>query len=289
VARSPRLPERAACLLLLLAGLLLPVTASSEEKSHELIFGSVAMDIPAVMHRRLRPLVEYLSATLQRPVRLQLSPNMKAAIHEISNGSVDISYLTPVSYIRARESGKVELIGKTATDGRGHFRLMIVVRDSSPYLHPRELQGRSFAFGDPAALLQRAVVARAGLKPGDFSRYEFLGHYDNIVRAVLNRDFDAGIVKDTMAWAWQDKGLRILYTSPELPPYNIVINSRLDPALRRRIRRAFLNLSCDDPAQCRVIKALDSNYSGFLPTSDDEYDVVREMIAPYRQDKAGKE
>ena len=71
--------------------------------SDELIFGSVAMDIPAVMHIRLKPLTKYLSKRLDKKVILKLSPNMGVAINEAAQGMVDISYLTPVAYLRAHE------------------------------------------------------------------------------------------------------------------------------------------------------------------------------------------
>ena len=52
---------------------------------NEILMGSVAMDIPTVMHKRLGPLTSYLSETLGQPVRLMLSPNMKNAINEVAS------------------------------------------------------------------------------------------------------------------------------------------------------------------------------------------------------------
>ena len=249
----------------------------------ELLFGSVAMDIPAVMHKRLTPLTKYLSKELNRPVSLKLSPNMGAAINEAAKASVDLAYLTPVAYLKARDKGNVELIAKTVTNGKASFKLVIVVREDSPIKSVEDLIGKSFAFGDERALLQRAAVVGSGIKLGQFSHYKFLGHYDNIARAVMSKDFDAGILKDTMAYKWQGKGLRILYASPDLPPYNIVVSRKVDKGLRDKLRQAFLRLDHNDPEHMRVIKALDKKYDGFAPTSDDEYNVVREMIKPFNK------
>ncbi len=94
-------------------------------------------------------------------------------------------------------------------------------------------------------------------------------------------DFDAGILKDTMAYKWQDKGLRILHATLDLPPYNIAVSRSVDPALKARITEAFLSLKGDNPEQLKIIKALDKKYNGFAPTSDAEYDVVRELIKPF--------
>jgi len=267
-----RLPE--CCLVVaLLAG---AITALAEQTPLRL--GSVAMDIPAVMHRRLQPLTEYLAGRLGQPVRLQLSPDMPAAIEQIASQQVDLAYLTPVAYLRAHDRGDARLVVKTLTKGQGFFRLMIVVPESSPIQSVEELAGKRFAFGDRAALLQQAVLLQAGLPLEALGDYRFIGHYDNIVRAVLNRDFDAGILKDTMAYAWQGRGIRIIHTSSELPPYNIAARRDLPDELLQSVRQAFLDLDPADPQHRRVIEALDPAYDGFTEAEDAEYDEIRHLL-----------
>lgn len=254
----------------------------AEERS-ELVFGSVAMDIPAVMHARLKPLTNYLSKELGIPVNLKLSANMGAAINEASNASVDLAYLTPVAYLKAHDKGNAKIIVKTVTNGKSSFQLMVVVKENSPIKSMQELKGKTFAFGDPKALLQRAVVVNGGIELEQFGSYEFIGHYDNIARAVAMGDFDAGILKDTTALKWQNQGLRILYPSPNLPPYNIVVTSRVDDEMTKKIKNAFLKLDGNNPEHLHVIKALDKKYDGFADTDDSEYDVVRKLIAPFNK------
>jgi len=266
------------------SGLVLVLLASSQTvlaKNSELLFGSVAMDIPAVMHKRLTPLTKYLSKTLNRPVSLRLSPNMGAAIDETAKGNVDLAYLTPVAYLKAHEKGGAQIVAKTVTKGKASFQLMIVVREDSDIKSIQDLVGKSFAFGDKRALLQRAAVVGAGIELKQFSDYKFIGHYDNIARAVMNGDFDAGVLKDTMAYKWQGKGLRILHSSPELPPYNIAASKNVDKKLLAELRQAFLALDGNNPEHLKVIKALDKKYDGFAATSDKEYDVVRKLIKPF--------
>jgi len=267
--------------VLLVVGLIsLANTAMATQKG--LKFGSVAMDVPADMHRRLTPLTQYLSHIIGRPVTLKLSKNMPAAIHAISHQSVDLAYLTPVAYIRAHAGGQARLVVKTVTRGKPSFKLMIITRQDSPIKNIQGLVGKRFAFGDPAALLQRATVVGAGMPLEKFSRYKFLGHYDNIVRAVMRRDFDAGIVKDTMAYKWQSKGIRILYSSPDLPPYNITASRAIDDTTLEKLKQAFLSLDVTHASDRLIIKALDKKYDGFAPTSDQEYDVVRQLIKPFK-------
>lgn len=268
--------------IVLSLAILFPVVTSADSDK-ELLFGSVAMDIPAVMHKRLRPLTRYLSDKLGRPVSLKLSPNMGAAIKEVASKQVDLAYLTPVAYLKAHAKGGSKIIAKTVTKGKASFQLMIVVKNDSPYKTVADLKGKTFAFGDKRALLQRAAVVGAGINMEDFSSYKFIGHYDNIARAVHNGDFDAGILKDTMAFAWQDKGLRILAESPALPPYNIAARGNIDDDTLAKLKGAFLSLDKSNPAHLKVIKAVDKKYDGFAATNDVEYDVIRELIKPFNK------
>jgi len=266
-----------------LIGLALMLLAAGQAVAADtLVFGSVAMDIPAEMHKRLTPLIGYLSAELGMPVQLQLSPNMGDAIDQVATGRVDLAYLTPVAYLDSHAKGNTRLVVKTVTKGRDAFQLMIVTRADGPIRTLDDLRGGSFAFGDRKALLQRAVVVGAGLPLEDLQEVAFIGHYDNIVRGVMAGDFDAGILKDTKAYEWENKGLRILYASAPLPPYNISVRDGLDPALYQRIKAAFLKLDASNPEHRPVIKGLNRNYDGFAETSDSEYDVVRRLVKPFR-------
>jgi phosphonate transport system substrate-binding protein len=141
-------------------------------------------------------------------------------------------------------------------------------------------------------LLQRATVVGAGIKLNEFKEYRFIGHYDNIARAVMNDDFDAGILKDTMAYKWQGKGLRILHSSPELPPYNIVASKNVSKAMLKELKQIFLSLDKNNPVHLKVIKAIDKGLKPHIKhlkraiTEEDivrltEYDVVRKLVAPF--------
>lgn len=268
--------------LISIAVLLAPLGMAHAAK-RAIRFGSVAMDIPAVMHRRLTPLTRYLSQQLGRPVSLKLAQDMPGAIKDVASGQVDLAYLTPVAYLKAHAMGGAQLVCKTITDGKGSFKLMIVVRADSPIKTIEDLRGKKFAFGDRAALLQRAVVVGSGIKMNEFGMYDFLGHYDNIVRAVLHGEFDAGILKDTMAYKWMNRGIRILYASEDLPPYNIAASKNVSKGMLHKLQEAFLKLNAKNPENMKIIKTLDKNYDGFALTSDKEYDVVRRLIAPFNK------
>jgi len=273
--------------LLSLALLAVVATMASAEEG-KIVLGSVAMDVPAVMYQRLEPLVQYLARQTGHPAELRLSPSLDEAVKSLATGQTDIAYLTPVAFLKARQESGARPLVKLLTRGQGSFNLMIVVRKDSPIKSVSQLAGKRFALGDKSALLQRAVVVGAGMPLERLGEHQFLGHYDNIARAVSTGEFDAGILKDTMAREWEKKGLRVIHTSAPLPPYVIAVRANLDEKSVAKLRQALLALRKTDAGHQAILKALDPEYDGFMPASDAEYDVIRDLIAPFQKPAAAK-
>ncbi len=249
----------------------------------ELYLGSVAMDVPAEMVRRLTPLTDYLTRKTSIKISFRASPNLGSAVNELGKDFTQIAYLTPVAYIEARDKYHAQPLVSPLTHGKSTFNLVVAVRADSPYQSMQDLRGKTFAFGDEKALLQRAVVVGGGVKLEEFARYAFLKHYDNIAKAVLNRDFDAGILKDTIYEDFAPKGLRKIYTSPPLSSYLFAVSERLPPATVKKLQAAFLELNASKPAHKAILKELDQGYDGFEPAEDKDYDEIRRLIAPFQQ------
>ena len=246
-----------------------------------LYLGSVAMDVPAEMVKRLTPLSRYLTAHTGMNVTFRASPNMDGAIAELGSGVTGMAYMTPVAYVEARRKHGVEPLVAPTTAGKSTFRLVVVVKQTSPMRSAAELKGKTFAFGDEKARLQQAVVAGVGARLADFSRYGFLKHYDNIAKAVLNDDFDAGILTESAFQEYAPRGLRLLHTSPPLPSYLFAVNSHLPPATVDKLRAAFLALRAEVPAHRDILHALGKGFEGFAPAQDKDYDTVRKLITPF--------
>ena len=269
---------RLACLFLLIVHVGVHAQAAAPPT---LYLGSVAMDVPAEMVKRLTPLAAYLTAQTGMPVAFRASPNLDATVADLGSGVTSVAYLTPVAYLEARRKHGVQPLVAPLTNGKSTFHLVLAVKQASPLRHVAELKGRSFAFGDERARLQQAVVVGAGVALAEFSRYAFLKHYDNIAKAVLNDDFDAGILTESVFLEFAPRGLRVLHSSPPLPAYLFAVNGNLPPATVAKLRAAFLALRDEVPAHRDILRALDKGYEGFAPAQDKDYDTVRTLITPF--------
>jgi phosphonate transport system substrate-binding protein len=261
------------------------VYAAESTTASELQLGSVAMDIPAEMVGRLTPLTIYLSAKTGISVNFHASPNLNSAVEDLGMNTTQIAYLTPAAYLEAHEKYAAIALVNPLSKGKGTFTLVIVVNRNSLIRSISGLRGKTFAFGDKKAILQPAVVENAGIKLQEFAHVEYLNHYDNIAKAVIFGDFDAGILKDTVAEKFAAQGLRVIYNSPPLPSYVFAVNKNLPPGTIARLKQALLELKDDSDENRAILNALEQGYSGFEAASDKDFDGIRKLLAYSRGKK----
>lgn len=245
--------------------------------------GTVATDIPAVMVRRMDPLSQYLAAQMGSPIQLRPAPQMSAAIEDFGNGITQIAYLTPVAFLEARERFGATAIALPLSEGKPTFRLAIVTRKDSTVKNLADLAGRSFAFGDEKSLFQRATLEAGGIKLEQLSRFAYLKHFDNVAKAVLNKDFDAGILKESLVPHYAAQGLHIIHLSPPLPTYVIAVNKKFPAEKIPALRDALVGLDAGVKASRDILTALDPAYTGFVPATNKHFEPAQKLIAPYKK------
>lgn len=258
--------------------LVVPSALAADKQPMELQLGSVAMDIPAAMVKSMTPLARYLGTRTGYKVTFRASPDLTSAVKDLGSGNTHIAYLTPVAYIEAHERFKVVPLVSPLVQGKSTFRLVVVVRKGSGNWSMADLRGKTFAFGDEKALLQPAVVLEAGIRLEDFASSAYIKHYDNIAKAVLHGDFDAGILKESVAEKFLPEGLRVIHRSEPLPSYVFAVSRELPLTTIAKLKKAMLELKRDTPENIAVLDALDSSYEGFAPASNQDYDAVRKLV-----------
>jgi len=257
--------------------------AAEPDSGRDLQLGSVAMDIPAEMVKRLTPLTRYLSIKTGITVNFRASPNLGSAVEDLGMNNTQIAYLTPAAYIEAHEKFDAIPLATPLNKGKSSFTLMIAVQKDNPIKSVADLRGKKFAFGDKKAILQPAVVISSGIKLEEFASYDYLNHYDNIAKAVLNGDFDAGIIKDAIAEKFEPQGLRIIYTSVPLPSYIFAVNKNLPPRTIAKLKKAMLALKADTEEHKAILTAIENGYDGFEVAKDKDFDGIRKLLASVKK------
>jgi phosphonate transport system substrate-binding protein len=123
------------------------------------------------------------------------------------------------------------------------------------------------------------MLLAAGIDIKDLFYYNYLGHHNDVAKAVLNGDFDAGAVMETTAYKYKDSGLKFIKFSEDIPEFNIAVSTNLDPALTAEIKALLVAISDGTSEGALLLRSIDENYNGFVEAADDDYNGVRQMMS----------
>lgn len=254
-----------------------------EERGTGIRFGVVPLESPATMFKKFSPLVEYLSRRLGSPVDLRIAVDFEGAIRDVGQNVTQLCYMTPSTFIEASKKYGVSVLVKALREGKPYHHAVIITRMDSDLKTLEDLKGRTFAFGDKRStsshIIPRAMLKQAGIDLPDLKYYNYLGHHDDVVKAVLKGDFDAGGVMESVAYRFKDKGIRFLKFSDDIPEFNICYNPSISEADLSIIKSALISLRDTDPEGATILKSIDESYTGFTEAKDSDYDTIRAEMA----------
>jgi phosphonate transport system substrate-binding protein len=235
-----------------------------------------------LMFLKYGPLVDYLSEHTGRRWELSLGLTYEQTAGELCAGRLTAAYLGPWTYVRAHDACGAEPVARLQTGGRETYRSYILVRADGPIRELADLTGRHFAFGSALStsshLVPRAILAEAGLEPGEDVRCSYLHHHEEAARAVQLGDADACGVRDIVGDRFLQQGLRLLVESEPIPNFPIVIAPGTPEEVRERLVRALVDLPDEDPEAAAAISAWDRELAGgFARATDAEYDRIRDL------------
>jgi phosphate/phosphite/phosphonate ABC transporter binding protein len=244
--------------------------------------GIIPLESPAVMFRKFTPLADYLAGRLGRKIDLKVAVDFQSAVTDIGQGAAQFCYMTPSTYIEAHKKYGVRVLVKALREGKPFQHSVIVTRNDSPIQSVEDIRGRSFAFGDPHStsshIVPRGMLLAAGIDTKDLQYYNYLGHHDDVAKAVLNGDFDAGGIMESTAYRFREKGLRFIKFSEDIPEFNICAAPEMDEELAATLIETLCKLTDATPEGAAILQAINAGYTGFTTAADEDYAGVRLMM-----------
>ena len=266
----------------------------SDREAAVLRVGFVPSENVQQVSQNAQPIVEILQKQLGMEVQPFVATDYTGVVEALRVDKLDIAFLTPASYVFAKNEANVRVILKSERRGSPYYYAAIITRADSGIRTLADLRGKTFAFGDPLStsgnVFPRKMLKESGIDPvRDFQKILYSGGHDATVLAVLNRKVDAGATfanfPDSKDAAWmqylkdpeEQENIRAIAYSEPIPADNLVVNAKLDPEIARRIEGIFLELS-RDPKGKEMLRDL-YQIDGFVPATDKDYDSIREAFA----------
>jgi phosphate/phosphite/phosphonate ABC transporter binding protein len=244
--------------------------------------GVIPLESPAEMHRRFTPLTDYLSRSLGKRVELSISVDFDQTLKNLEDGTADLAFLTPTTYIEAKRRFGAVLLVKALRRGVPFTHAAIVTRQGSGIKRVEDIVGKRFAFGDlmstSSYLIPLQMLADAGITLDDLKDHGFLGHHDDVARAVLAGEYDAGGLREYTAKKFEDRGLQIIKTSFDIPEFNICASKNINEDLMGQIKQSLIALNSTDKRHALLLSLIDQDYTGFVEAADSDYDVIRRAM-----------
>ena len=259
-------------------------------------FGFCPKYNPRIMYQLYQPFIDYLNENTSCQFEIKLSRVYQDTIDQLGRGEIMIASCGPVSYIKARERYAVRpIVRALSKDGKPYYRGITIVRQGSPVQKLGDLKGKSFAFGQAWStaghILPEYYLMKANIRLKDLNHYAFLRHHDSVVNAVLKGQFDAGAVKDIIAYQHQKEGLRFIYISDPIPTVPVVVRADAPKEMIASVKSALLKLRPEDPADQKTMALWDEEFKyGFTKAADSDYDPIRRILRaiPIDPDKKGR-
>ena len=284
---------------LILASLLLALTACTKN-SAELGSAENPIKFYLVPAQDMLTLVEqgkvleaYLAKDLNLSVKVEVPVSYVAVVEAMGSKRADVAILNTLGYVLANEKYGAEARLKFVNRGRDSYNGQIIVRADSGIKNVKQLNGKKFAFVDPAStsgyLLPSLLFRKENVK---LKETIFAGKHDTVVLAVYQKKVDAGATfytppdddgtpKDAR-WLLRtqfpdvyDK-IKILQLTDTIPNDPLVFRKDMPEELKEKVTTS-LERYIKTPEGAKVLKDL-YHITEFKRAADSDYNAVRAYL-----------
>ncbi|AZL75547.1 MULTISPECIES: putative selenate ABC transporter substrate-binding protein [Pseudomonas] len=265
--------------LALAAGLVLSCCAVVAQAADVLRVSAIPDEAPTELLRKFKPLGEYLEKQLGMEVKFVPVADYPAVVESLASNRLDLAWLGGFTFVQ------VHLKDPTATplvqreqDAQFTSKFITANPDVKSL---KDLKGKTFAFGSisstSGSLMPRYFMLKEdNIKPEDyFSRVAYSGAHDATVAWVAAGKVDGGVLNASVWQKLVDAGkvdtskVKVFATTPTYYDYNWTVRGNMDPALKEKIKQAFLALDPAKPEQKAILDLQAA--SRFIETKPENY------------------
>ncbi|MBM5459398.1 putative selenate ABC transporter substrate-binding protein [Pseudomonas sp. P66] len=270
--------------LALFAGLVLSCSTYLAQAADTLRVSAIPDEAPTELLRKFKPLGEYLEQKLGMKVEFVPVSDYPAVVEALATDRLDMAWLGGFTFVQ------VHLKSPTATplvqrEQDAEFTSKFIT--ANPQIKSlADLKGKTFAFGSisstSGSLMPRYFMLKDNnIKPETyFSRVAYSGAHDATAAWVQAGKVDAGVLNASVWDKLVASGkvdtnkVKVFATTPSYYDYNWTVRGSLDPALKEKIKQAFLDLDPAKPADKAILDLQAA--SRFIATSPDNYKGIEE-------------
>ena len=268
-------------LLLVFSVMTAPLLCQAHEPSRPNVirFGIFPYQSPKTIVEMYGSLAILLEKKLGKKVTISSAVDARTFLEKAGSGEYDLLLASPTVYYKLRSSGY-----KVIARGDETFYGGAIVRKDSEIRTIGQLRGKKVAaVGNHSyagyMFLLPQLKAR-GIDPSQDVDIQFLGKVDTIIYGVINKKYDAGLLRidtlDLPDFADIRDQVTVIARSPEIPQFPFVVKNSMDKATVTTIQEILTALSPKNAEGLEILKSM--QVGKIIPATDADYDDFYEQI-----------
>lgn len=240
-----------------------------------LVFTYAPVEDPAVYEGAWSDFLAHVEKVTGRKTKYFGLQNYAAQIEAMRSGRLHLSAFSTGSLVYAvNVAGAVPFAIMADAKGPSGYHLIVITQASNATIKSvADLKGKRVAHvSQTSSSGHQAPVyffSRMGVVPSKDYQIVFSGKHDNSVLGVVNGDYDAAAVADTVLARMVARNVvkagdyKVIYTSPVFPTAGFAYAHTLEPRLVDKIKEAFLSFKFQGTSVGKEFK----DRTGFLPVN----------------------
>lgn len=232
--------------------------------------------------------LQYLNQQTGYRFSLKFTEKYEETADNLGRGMIHFAALGPVNCVTAKNKyGAGCLATGLNREGKAEYRAVIFARADNPLTSLAELRGKSFAFGDRFStqghVIPRKMLEDAGVGLEDLRGYVYTGSHANTVKAVLNGDYEAGAIQDTLADHLNREGrIKIIAASKPYPSSLVCYAKEVSPAALAAVTKALLAMEPQGAHRDLLVDWERTEMAnGFVAYQADSLREIEELVGRY--------
>jgi phosphonate transport system substrate-binding protein len=240
-----------------------------------LVFTYAPVEDPAVYEGAWSDFLKHIEKVTGKRTRYFGLQNYAAQIEAMRSGRLHVSAFSTGSLVYAVHlAGAVPFAIMRDAKGPAGYHLVVITQARNEKIRSiADLKGRRVAHvSQTSSSGHQAPVyffSRMGVVPGKDYQIAFSGKHDASALGVVNGDYDAAAVADTVVERMVARNVikasdfKVIYTSPVFPTAGFAYSHALEPRLVEKLKEAFASFRFEGTSVGREFKGR----TGFLPVN----------------------
>jgi phosphonate transport system substrate-binding protein len=196
------------------------------------------------------PIFNAVSEATGLSFEIKVGQSYGAVVEAMCNGSADIAWFGPVSYLQAHDRGCANLLAMAVSKGKSVYYSGIFARNDSGIENMADIRNKRIALGDINSTssfnIPVAMMLRAGIDPAsDTASVNMAGSHANVLSALSQGLVDVGgasfdsYEKALNAGAINGSEITVVAKSAPLPYPPLSIQPEVNADIKSRLQEAF--------------------------------------------------